>query len=101
MRTHCVPPEGLLNQPCMHDLCGSISTQSAVEAARFLWEQERKNGYERPKWSELLERWNAKYPEAAFENYNNFRTVCMRGVRAILKLNLSSPQPNLRSSSEE
>ena len=69
-----------------------VPDASTLEAARFVWEQERRNGYERPSWPELFRRWNAKYPGAAFKSYNNFQTVCTRGIRAILKLNLSSPK---------
>jgi hypothetical protein len=73
-----------------------VPDHNTLEAARFVWEQERQNGYERPSWAELFERWNAAHPEAAFKNYNNFRTVCVRGIKAVLRLNLTSPKPGLR-----
>lgn len=69
-----------------------VPDQNTLEAARFVWEQERQNGYERPSWPELFKRWNAAYPEAAYKSYNNFRTVCMRGIKAVLRLNLTSPR---------
>jgi hypothetical protein len=78
-----------------------VPEASTLEAARFVWEQERENGYERPNWPELFRRWNARYPGGAFKNYNNFRTVCVRGIKAVMKLNLSSPKPNSRDASEE
>ena len=78
-----------------------VPDPKTLEAARFVWEQERLNGYERPGWAELFERWNAKYPGAVFKSYNNFRTVCMRGIKAIFEVNLSSPKPNPRGTSDE
>lgn len=78
-----------------------VPEESTLEAARFVWEQERENGYERPNWPELFRRWNARYPGGAFKTYNNFRTVCMRGINAIMDLNLSSPKPDSRDASEE
>jgi hypothetical protein len=78
-----------------------LPDESTLEAARFVWEQERQNGYERPSWPELFERWNAAHPEAAFKNYSNFRMVCVRGIKAVLRLNLTSPKPSLRGNWEE
>jgi hypothetical protein len=74
---------------------------TTLEAARFVWEQERRNGYERPSWPVLLERWNSEHPEAAFKSYNNFRTVCMRGVKAVLDLNFSPLPPSGSGKAEE
>lgn len=64
-----------------------------LEVARFVWEQERQNGYNRLPWPELFERWNKEYPGFTFKSYNNFRTVCMRGMKAVTDLNFSWPEP--------
>jgi hypothetical protein len=66
----------------------------AFDIARFVWEQERLNGYHRPKWRVLLERWNAEHLEDRFENYRHFREYCRRGVKAIIELNFKGPRPN-------
>jgi hypothetical protein len=72
-----------------------------VEVARFVWEQERRNEYKRPSWRSLLEKWNKEHPIATFKSYNNFRTVCMRGVKAVTELNFTWPQSGQASTSRE
>ena len=72
------------------------------EVVRFVWEQERQNGYERPSWPEFLKRWNAKHPEAAFNSFDAFRMDRTRGIRAITELNISLPRPRpSRGASED
>jgi len=73
----------------------------AVEVARFVWEQERANGYERSTWRKLFEQWNKEHPGAKFKSYNNFRTVCMRGVKAVTDLNFSLPHFDEASTSKD
>src|SRR5215213_2852842 len=65
-----------------------------LEVARFVWEQQRRNGYERPHWTEFFEQWREQYPGAPIKSYNNFRTICMRGVEAVAELNFSWPRPD-------
>jgi hypothetical protein len=62
-----------------------------LEVARFVWEQERLNGYRRPPWEALLQKWNEEHPGARFRTYNNFRTYAMRGVEAVVRLNFGWP----------
>jgi hypothetical protein len=63
-----------------------------LEVARFVWEQERLNGYHTPSWPHLYETWNKEHPEAQFKSFNNFRTYCMRGVEAVINLNFGWPE---------
>ncbi len=74
----------------------------ALEVARFVWEQERLNKFRRPSWPLLLERWNKKLSiprkrRDKFGTYNNFRTYCMRGVDAVIRLNFTWPQQDKRN----
>src|SRR5215212_9911550 len=66
----------------------------ALRMTRFVWEQERVNGYHRPSWPVLFGRWNEEHPGAQFKSYNNFRTYCMRGIKAVAELNFSWPTLN-------
>jgi hypothetical protein len=76
-------------------------TPTPLEVARFVWERERQNGYERPPWPKLLEQWNEKHPGKRFENYRDFRKYCMRGAKAMTDLNFGWPQPHDQSFTNE
>ncbi len=80
---------------------GLPKTSTPLEVARFVWERERLNGYERPPWTTLFEQWNEEYPGARFETYNNFRTYFTRGDKRVKELNFSWPQPDEKSLLEE
>jgi hypothetical protein len=62
-------------------------TTIPLEVASFVWEQERLNGYKRPSWPALLERWKEEHPGARIETYNHFRTYFTRGEKAVKELN--------------
>lgn len=53
----------------------------AFEVAEFVWEQERIHGT-RPPWPVLLERWNERSADGAFESWRTLRTNFVRGARA-------------------
>jgi hypothetical protein len=72
-----------------------------LEVARFVWEQWRRNGYQRPPWTKLFKRWRKQHPWPPFKSYNNFRTICMRGVEAVAELNFGWSRPDETSASEE
>lgn len=69
------------------------------KVARFVWEQERRNGYKRPSWPTLCERWNSWNKERGkdhkergkdlFEDYRNFRMYFKRAEEAVKELNFS------------
>lgn len=61
-----------------------------LEVTRFVWEQERLNGYKKPPWRILFERWNKKHeedPKAQFETYNNLCMYFTRGEKAVKEFN--------------
>ena len=72
----------------------TLPNSKVFEVTRFVWEQERVNGYHRPSWPVLFGRWNEEHPGAQFKSYNNFRTYCMRGIKAVAELNFSWPTLN-------
>ncbi len=66
-----------------------------LEAARFVWEQQKLHGYRKPPWTLLWERWNTEHPTSRFETYNNFRQYCVRGAAAVVKPNYRTPRPGV------
>jgi hypothetical protein len=71
-------------------------TATPLEVARFVWEQERLDGYrEPPPWKAWFERWNEEHPGHRFKSYNNFRTYFFRGDTAVKELNFSWPERRL------
>ena len=59
-----------------------------LEVASFVLEQERLNEYKRPPWRTLYGQWNREHPEDRFDDHRHFRQNCMRGVKAVTKLDL-------------
>ncbi len=72
-------------------------TARPLEVARFVWEQERRDGYREPApWKSWYGRWNEEHPGHRFDNYNNFREYFVRGDAAVKELNFAWPrQPSL------
>ncbi len=68
-------------------------TDTTLEVFRFVSEQERQNGYNRPKWDILKERWNEEHPGHPFKTYNQFQKYFTRGKEAVRDLNFSWPLP--------
>ncbi|MGI9048795.1 MAG: hypothetical protein ACR2GU_05405, partial [Rubrobacteraceae bacterium] len=65
-----------------------------LEVARFVWEQERINGYCEPApWSLWCKRWNKENPENPINDRGNFRTLFRRGAAAVTELNFNWPRP--------
>ncbi len=67
---------------------------TTLEVARFVWEQERQEGYKRRRWDSLREQWNEEHPGYRFETYNEFRKYFARGAKAVKELNFSWPRPS-------
>lgn len=69
----------------------------SLEVARFVWEQERKNGYcEPPPWRTWCELWNEEHTDHRFKDYRHFRTYFSRGDAAVKELNFTWPMPRLK-----
>jgi hypothetical protein len=65
-----------------------------LEVARFVWEQERLDGYrEPPPWKAWCERWNEENLGHSFKSPSNFRTTFLRGAAAVKGLNFGRPEP--------
>lgn len=62
-------------------------TTTPLKVARFVWEQERSNGYKRPPWPVLLKQWNEEHPGARFKTYNHFRMYFTRGAKVVKEAN--------------
>ena len=58
---------------------------------RFVREQERLNGYRRPKWRVLLEQWNKRHPEDLFKKGSDLCTYFGRADKAVKELNFGLP----------
>ncbi len=75
---------------------GGRTDEGTLEVARFVWNEERKNGGKRPSWALLLERWKRDHPdETRFRSYSNFRQYFIRGRNAAIPLykNVLFPLP--------
>jgi hypothetical protein len=68
---------------------------TTLEVARFVWEQERLNGYKKRSWESLREQWNEEHPGHQFNTYNGLYKYFDRGNKAVRKLNFSWPEPRL------
>lgn len=73
-------------------------TVRPLEVARFVWRQEREDGYRKPApWKVWFERWNEEHPGHRFKTYRNFREYFFRGDAAVRELNFVPPKPRAES----
>jgi hypothetical protein len=73
----------------------TLPSPKTLRVACFVWEQEKRNGYKRPTWPVLLERWNEvhrKDSNERFKDYRHFRTYFKRGERTVKALNYGSSE---------
>ncbi len=64
-----------------------LPDSKTLEVASFVWNQERLNGYKRPKWRVLCERWNKEHSDHQFASWRHFRTSFERADKAVKELN--------------
>jgi hypothetical protein len=84
-----------------------LPSAKTLEVARFVWEQEMTSRDRKPKWRDLLERWNKEDREkdqkdqrGQFRDYRHFRTYFERGAGAVRETNLDCLRDDKRGPSE-